>query len=199
MAKRYLSFTRMTLLENPLEYVVLVDEQDNPLGIGEKLATHQAGLLHRAISVFLFNGHQQLLLQQRAFSKYHSGGLWTNTCCGHPRPEESLLEAAQRRLWEEMGIRCALNKGFHFIYKAEFDNHLMEYELDHVFVGYFEGDAKVNPLEVYAAKWVDCDFLLNDILHFPERYTVWFRLALKGVIDYLSLPDQPSLVRSVEK
>jgi isopentenyl-diphosphate Delta-isomerase len=181
---------------NTLENVVLVDEQDNEIGSREKLITHLEGKLHRAVSVFLFNENGQLLLQQRAFSKYHSGGLWSNTCCGHPRPGESPVDAAERRLSEEMGICCELEKLFHFIYRAPLDNQITEYEFDHVFVGHFEGNPDPNPEEAHAWKWVDMDSLLNDIDNHPERYTVWFKIVLQN---YLNLPDQPSLVRKVEK
>ena len=117
------------------EQVILVDQQDREIGVAEKLEAHRKGKLHRAFSVFLFNAKDEMLLQQRAAEKYHSGGLWTNTCCSHPRPGEPTEAAARRRLREEMGISCNLNKAFDFIYRAEFDNGLIEHELDHVFIG----------------------------------------------------------------
>ncbi len=175
-----------SLLSEPaIENVILVDECDHPIGIGEKLAIHREGKLHRAVSVFLFNRERQLLIQQRAFSKYHSGGLWTNTCCGHPRPGESEIDAAQRRLWEEMGIRCVLEKLFDFTYKAVLDNHLIEHEFDHVFIGDFNGKPQLNPEEANAAKWIDLEDLLKDVRESPERYTVWFKIILQRVVDKL--------------
>lgn len=164
------------------ENVILVDEEDNEVGRGEKLATHLNGQLHRAVSVFLFNEDGQLMIQQRAFSKYHSGGLWSNTCCGHPRPGELPIEAAQRRLWEEMGIQCELEKIFHFVYKVSLDNQITEHEFDHVFVGRFDGEANPNPEEAHAWKWIDVDVLSCDILNHPERYTYWFKMVLERVM-----------------
>jgi isopentenyl-diphosphate Delta-isomerase len=164
-----------------LENVVLVDEHDNEIGVGEKLVTHLTGKLHRAVSVFLFNEDHQLLIQQRAYSKYHSGGLWSNTCCGHPRPGELPIDAAKRRLWEEMGIRCGLDKVFHFIYKAPL-GEITEYEFDHVFVGRFDGEAEPDPEEACAWKWINPDLLTSDISNHPERYTFWFKLILEKVL-----------------
>jgi isopentenyl-diphosphate delta-isomerase len=158
-----------------MENVILVDEQDRQLGAEEKLQAHLSGKLHRAVSVFLFNEKQEMLLQQRAYSKYHSGGLWTNACCGHPRPNEGTLEAAKRRLWEEMGIRCDLEKIFHFVYKAPLDNNITEYEFDHVFIGQFDGDVKADPLEACAWKWMEISQLEKDFSLHPSRYTFWFR------------------------
>ncbi len=164
-----------------MENVILVDEQDNEIGVEEKLQAHLSGKLHRAISVFLFNDKGELLLQQRAYSKYHSGGLWSNTCCGHPRPGETPLQASQRRLEEEMGIRSELEKRFHFIYKALLDNQITEYEFDHVFVGRFEGEAKPDPQEARAWKWVEASLLEKEVALFPERYTFWFKLLWQRV------------------
>jgi isopentenyl-diphosphate delta-isomerase len=164
------------------EFVILVDENDREIGIEEKLKAHQQALLHRAISIFIFNRKGQLLLQQRAFSKYHSGGLWTNTCCSHPRPGESLLAAAERRLQEEMGFFCPLKKVLQFIYKAELDQGLTEYELDHVFTGHFEGDPILNPQEACSFQWIDVKKLKEEIQKNPASYTVWFKLILDKVI-----------------
>ena len=122
-----------------LEEVVLVNEKDEAIGTMEKMAAHEKALLHRAFSVFVFNKNGDLLMQQRAHSKYHSGGLWTNTCCSHPRPGEHVADAANRRLQEEMGFTTSLNKAFDFTYKAAFDNGLTEHEFDHVFIGIYEG------------------------------------------------------------
>ena len=166
------------------ENVVLVDEHDNEIGSAEKLRAHLDGNLHRAISVFLFNDEQQMLIQQRAFLKYHSGGLWSNTCCGHPRPGELPLEAAKRRLWEEMGIRCKLEKVFHFTYKVALDNAITEHEFDHVFVGRFNGIANPNPLEAAGWKWINMDVLIKDVTEHPEHYTFWFKTVLEAVLHY---------------
>lgn len=159
------------------ENVVLVDRQDNKLGLMEKMKAHEEGLLHRAFSVFLFNEKGQTLLQQRADHKYHSGGLWTNTCCSHPRDGESYYEGAKRRLVEEMGIQTSdLKKAFHFIYKAALDNDLTEHELDHVFVGYYDKDPAINPDEVKSFKWMTIEEVSRDIQNHPEKYTEWFKI-----------------------
>lgn len=165
-----------------VEYVVLVDENDNEIGRAEKLDAHLKGQLHRALSVFLFNTEGQMLIQQRAFSKYHSGGLWSNACCSHPRPDELPLEAAKRRLWEEMGISCEMEKAFDFIYKVSLDNQLTEYEFDHVFIGQSDGDAHPNAEEAHDWKWIDIDALVRDIDDHPENYTYWFKMVLDKVI-----------------
>lgn len=161
------------------EQVVLVDKNDNPIGLMEKLEAHEKGLLHRAFSVLLFNDQQELLLQRRALDKYHCGGLWTNTCCSHPRPEEDVEDAAKRRLKEEMGIACDLQKSFEFIYKAEFDNGLTEHEYDHVFVGKFSGDPVINTNEVADWKYLALDAIRKDMSHHPYHYTPWFRIILE--------------------
>jgi isopentenyl-diphosphate Delta-isomerase len=161
------------------EFVILVDEQDNETGRMEKMEAHEKALLHRAFSIFVFNDAGQMMLQRRALSKYHSPGLWTNTCCSHPRPGESLGAATQRRLAEEMGFRCPLEKAFSFIYKAAFDHGLTEHELDHVFTGTYNGDPAINPAEVAEWKWVSVSALLEDVKNRPEAYTVWFRIALR--------------------
>jgi len=164
-----------------MEEVVLVNELDEPVGLMEKLEAHQKGLLHRAFSVFVFNEKQELLLQQRAFSKYHSGGLWTNTCCSHPRAKENILDAANRRLMEEMGMKVQLEHLTHFIYKAKFDNNLIEHEFDHVFIGHSNEAPCINKEEVESYKWVKINDLKGDIRTNPEDYTVWFKIALEKV------------------
>lgn len=158
------------------EYVILVDEQDKRLGLMEKIEAHEKGVLHRAFSVFILNHKNQLLLQQRALHKYHSGGLWTNTCCSHPRDGETNLEAAHRRLQEEMGMDAPLEKLLHFVYRAEFDNNMIEHELDHVFVGKCDANPVINPDEVEAYKWMDLDELKADIEKNPQLYTAWFKI-----------------------
>src|SRR5690242_3143777 len=134
------------------EQVILVDEHNNEIGIMDKQEAHEKAVLHRAFSVFIFNSEGKLLLQQRAASKYHSAGLWTNTCCSHPRPGEATLDGAHRRLEEEMGFDTELKEKFHFIYKAPFDNGLTEHELDFIYTGKFEGEPKLNLEEVQAYK-----------------------------------------------
>ena len=171
------------------EMVILVDEQDNQIGTEEKIRAHEMAQLHRAFSIFIFNTSGEMLLQQRARSKYHSGGLWTNACCSHPRPGEDIEQAAHRRLEEEMGFDCVLKKVFHFIYKVELDHGLTEHEFDHVFVGKYIGPINPNPQEVENFKWISIDDLKSDIAHRPEHYTVWFKIALNEILatDHYSL------------
>lgn len=161
-----------------MERVILVDERDRQVGSAEKMRAHAEGLLHRAFSIFVFDGRGRLLLQQRAISKYHSGGLWSNTCCGHPRPGETIAAAARRRLAEEMNFGCDLRDGFKFLYRAELDNGLTEHEYDHVLVGSFEGEPLPNPAEVGAWRWAEMDELLCDLRERPEDYSYWLRVAL---------------------
>lgn len=174
----------MTFIDTPTaEYVVLVDAQDQPIGIKEKLAAHEAGLLHRAFSVCILRkaGESwQLLLQQRAQGKYHSSGLWTNTCCSHPRPDEAIMQAATRRLQEEMGITAPLTACGHFIYKAALDNGLTEHELDHVFIGIVAGDIAVpyNTDEVMAYRWISLPELQQQLQQQPQNYTAWLKQVL---------------------
>lgn len=164
-----------------MEYVILVDEKDQEIGSMEKMKAHEKGLLHRAFSIFLFNDKNELLLQQRAHEKYHSGGLWTNTCCSHPRIGETVLEASNRRLMEEMGIQAKMHPEFSFIYKAKLDNELTEYELDHVVLGSFNGEPKINPDEVAAWKYVSMEEIEADMKLYPEKYTAWFRIVFDEV------------------
>jgi isopentenyl-diphosphate Delta-isomerase len=160
------------------EFVILVDEQDRELGVMEKMEAHQKGVLHRALSVLIFNSKGEMLLQKRAESKYHSGGLWTNTCCSHPRPSESISDAATRRLREEMGIELKLNHAGSFIYKAKLDQGLTEHELDHVFTGVFDGKPIINKHEVADWKYVSVGSLMMDITTHPTQYTEWFKIIL---------------------
>ena len=160
------------------EYVILVDAMDEPVGTMEKMEAHEKALLHRAFSIFVFNDDGQMMLQQRALSKYHSPGLWTNTCCSHPRPGESLEEATSRRIVEEMGFTCEMREVLSFIYKAPFDDGLTEHELDHVFIGTYNEDPEINSDEVAAWMWVEVDEILADVNENPENYTVWFKIAL---------------------
>ena len=158
--------------------IVLVDRQDIECGTMEKLEAHQKGLLHRAFSVFIFNNDNELLIHQRNFLKYHSGGLWSNTCCGHPRPNENVEAAAFRRLEEEMGFTCVLEKEFDFIYKATFGNGLIEHEFDHVFSGVYNKNPIPNIDEVSDYKWINWEDLLIDVEINPEKYTFWFKKCL---------------------
>ena len=168
------------------EKVILVDKNDTQVGLMPKLEAHQKGLLHRAFSVFIFNSNHQLLLQKRAVSKYHSGGLWTNTCCSHPREGEETINAANRRLIEEMGIKTNLRKVFDFIYKAELDNELTENEFDHVFYGLYNEDPIINTEEADDFKWIDMETLNNDITANGQNYTVWFKIAFDYFYKYLN-------------
>jgi isopentenyl-diphosphate delta-isomerase len=166
---------------NNIQQVVLVDEHDNEVGVMEKMEAHQKALLHRAFSVFVFNAKGEMLLQQRALSKYHSGGLWTNTCCSHPYPGESVADAAARRLHEELGFTTPLHKAFSFVYKAAFDNGLTEHEFDHVFVGEYEGTINPNQAEVGDYCYRSPDAIASDMELRPELYTAWFRIAFPRV------------------
>tara|TARA_Y100000782_G_scaffold115634_1_gene163554 strand:+ start:15886 stop:16410 length:525 start_codon:yes stop_codon:yes gene_type:complete len=163
------------------EQVILVDENDAVIGSMEKMEAHEKGLLHRAFSVFVFNDKGEMLIHQRAFSKYHSGGLWTNTCCSHPREGETVLEAAHRRIQEEMGFDCPMKEIFEFIYKAELDSGLTEYEYDHVLIGEFNDAPNLNPDEVADYKYIAMDVLKEDVAAHPEKYTEWFKIALDRV------------------
>jgi len=164
------------------EMVVLVDEQDRPIGLQEKLQAHVEGRLHRAISVFLFNDKGEMLLQRRSFSKYHSGGLWTNACCSHPRAGEELQAAATRRLKEEMGIEVSVEKVFDFIYQVSLEKGLTEHEFDHVFVGIFNEEPVLNLDEADDWKWISPEELELDVTKHPENYTAWFKMIFKKVI-----------------
>lgn len=165
------------------EQVILVDVNDAPKGHMEKLEAHRKGFLHRAFSVFIFNSKNELLLQQRAINKYHSGGVWTNTCCSHPRIGEDNLSAAKRRLTEEMGMSCDLAYKFNFTYKADFEDGLIEHELDHVFFGVTDDLPKINRDEVQDCRYLDLELLKIDILHHPKDYSPWLRICLDMVID----------------
>jgi len=163
--------------------VILVDTSDNPVGQMEKMEAHLKGELHRALSILIFNSQGEVLLQQRAFSKYHTPGLWSNTACSHPRPGEVSLEAATRRLGEEMGFTTALKESFAFIYKAHFENGLIEHEFDHVFFGTFDGVPSVNPEEANDFKWIKIVDLMEDMRSTPGSYTVWFRIIMEKMED----------------
>ena len=164
--------------------VILVDERDNKIGLQEKMEAHRKGNLHRAFSVFIFNRGGEMLLQQRALSKYHSGGLWTNACCSHPREGESVEGAAHRRLREEMGFDTDLKEIFSFIYFAELDKGLKEHEYDHVIVGDYDGSISPDPAEVESFKWIRLENLERDVRENPKSYTAWFPIAIDRVIDF---------------
>ena len=158
------------------EKVILVNEKDEQIGLMEKIEAHEKALLHRAFSVFVFNDKNELMIQQRAHSKYHSPGLWTNTCCSHQREGETNIQAGKRRLQEEMGFRTDLKDTISFIYKAPFDNGLTEHEFDHILVGNYEGQPNLNPEEVAAWKWMSLDDIKKDMQENPDIYTEWFKI-----------------------
>jgi isopentenyl-diphosphate delta-isomerase len=163
------------------ERVVLVDALDRETGTEEKLAAHQAGRLHRAFSIFVFDMRGNLLLQRRSDGKYHSPGLWSNTCCGHPRPGEQVPDAAHRRLMEEMGFDCPLSYAFSFVYRAELENGLIEHELDHVFTGRFPDQPEPDPTEVSEWRRAPVTALLADLQRNRARYSAWLEQALTGL------------------
>jgi isopentenyl-diphosphate delta-isomerase len=156
--------------------VILVDENDNPIGTMPKMEAHEKAMLHRAFSVFILNANDEVLLQQRANDKYHSAGLWTNTCCSHPHPGEDTLGAARRRLKEEIGMEADLQFVFKFMYKAPFDNLLTEHEIDHVFIGKTDQLPVINPEEVASYKYMKPEDIKLDMEQNPQSYTVWFRI-----------------------
>jgi isopentenyl-diphosphate delta-isomerase len=164
------------------DYLILVDEQDQQYGKLEKQLVHELGLLHRAFSVFIFNKKGELLLQQRADEKYHSAGLWTNTCCSHPRFGEEIKDSVTRRLEEEMGMNCELEFAFSFIYKSVFDNGLIEHELDHVFFGITDELPVPNKAEVKNWKYLPINLIRQDIKENPHQYTVWFKMVFERVL-----------------
>lgn len=166
--------------------VILVDKYDNPTGEMEKIEAHRKALLHRAFSVFIFNTKGELLLQRRAANKYHSGGLWTNTCCSHPYPGEETDYAAHRRLMEEMGMDTDLEYIRKFIYKAPFDNALTEHELDHIFIGITDDRPHINPDEVSEYKYMSLPDLERDIKEHPEQYSAWFNIILEKFMQEIS-------------
>jgi isopentenyl-diphosphate delta-isomerase len=169
-----------------MEHLILVNEQDEMVGTMEKMEAHQKAMLHRAFSIFIFNSKGEMLIQQRAEEKYHCGGLWTNTCCSHPRPEEETAAAAGRRLQEELGFTTPLKKVFDFVYKAPFSNGLTEYEFDHVFFGEYEGDLKPDPKEVAAVRYLSVNTIRSMMEEEPTQFTPWFHIAFPKMMDWLS-------------
>lgn len=168
------------------ELVILVDQNDTQVGVMEKMQAHVEAVLHRAFSVFIFNSKGELMLQQRAFSKYHSPGLWSNTCCSHPRPGEKTSDAAHRRMKEEMGFDCDFTEAFSFIYKAPFTNELTEHEYDHVFIGISDKLPVINTDEAAAYRMATIDNIRKEMNQDPEKFSVWFRIAFDRVEDYFN-------------
>ncbi len=166
------------------EFVILVDTNDRETGKMEKMQAHIEAKLHRAFSVFVFNSKGELMLQQRALSKYHTPGLWTNTCCSHPRPGEQTIDAAHRRLVEEMGFDCEIEEVFSFLYKVPFDNNLTEHEIDHVFVGSSDAVPEINPEEVESYRFATMDSIREEMKLTPGKFTPWFRIAFERVDEF---------------
>jgi isopentenyl-diphosphate Delta-isomerase len=161
------------------QHVILVNQNDEILGIKEKLIAHKEGLLHRAFSIIVFNDYKELLLQRRALSKYHSAGLWTNTCCSHPNPEENIEDSIHKRLSFEMGFDCNLYFGFSFLYKIKFKNGLTENEFDHVYYGFYNDLPQINYNEVMDFRWASIDALKKEVAESPQNFTAWFPLILE--------------------
>lgn len=168
------------------EYVVVVDENDNAIGLAEKMDAHINPVMHRAFSVFVFNSDKQLLLQRRALGKYHSPGLWTNTCCSHPRQGESVLDAARRRMLEEMGMSCAMEEIFSFTYKADVGQGLTEHEFDHVLIGHSDEMPQINPDEVDSIRYASLEEISKEIKEQPEIFTMWFKIVFSQVEEYFN-------------
>ncbi|MBD79506.1 MAG: isopentenyl-diphosphate delta-isomerase [Crocinitomicaceae bacterium] len=167
--------------------VVLVDQNDRPIATMDKIEAHQFGFLHRAFSVFIFNSKGEMLIHQRALSKYHCGGLWTNACCSHPRLNESTVVGAKRRLHEELGFTCNIRKVFDFVYKSEVGEGLVEHEFDHVFIGNYNGPVDANPNEIKAWKFANVEALKSDLKLHPDTYTPWFKIAFPLVVEHLEI------------
>ena len=167
------------------EEVILVDTNDVPLGTMPKMEAHEKAILHRAFSVFILNKEGQLMLQQRALSKYHSPGLWTNTCCSHQRLGETNIEAGTRRLQEEMGFKTPLKELFSFVYKATFDNGLTEHEFDHVILGYYDSEPIINHEEVTNWKWMNLEETIKEIKTTPDNYTAWFKIIFDRFYNHI--------------
>ncbi len=169
------------------EHVILVNENDEQIGTMPKLEAHEKAALHRAFSVFVFNGKNELMLQQRAAHKYHSPNLWTNTCCSHQRVGETNIEAGKRRLQEEMGFETELKDTIAFIYKAPFDNGLTEHEFDHILVGHFDSEPVLNPEEVSDWKWMSLDAIKKDMEYNPQFYTEWFKIIFEKFYEHINI------------
>ncbi len=166
------------------EEVILVDENDHETGTCEKLRAHEEGKLHRAFSIFVFNPDGQLLLQKRSRHKYHSDGLWTNTCCSHPRPGHAMEVEVKRKLMQEMGFACDVQWSFRFPYRVEFDNGMIEHEIDHVFIGRYDGKVSPNPAEVEDWKWMDLESLMIDVKTNSDAYSYWLKICIDRVLEF---------------
>ncbi|WP_048331315.1 isopentenyl-diphosphate Delta-isomerase [Bizionia psychrotolerans] len=171
------------------EQVILVNENDEQIGLMGKMEAHEKALLHRAFSVFVFNDKNELMIQQRAKHKYHSPGLWTNTCCSHQRAGESNIQAGKRRLQEEMGFVTDLEESISFIYKAPFDNGLTEHEFDHILIGHFNESPQINPEEVAAWKWMTLDAVKADLKMKPDLYTAWFKIIFEKFYEHINITE----------
>lgn len=174
------------------EQVILVNENDEQIGLMPKMEAHEKAVLHRAFSVFVFNDKNELMLQQRALDKYHSPGLWTNTCCSHQRDGETNIQAGKRRLQEEMGFVTELKESISFIYKAPFDNGLTEHEYDHVLLGKFNDTPVINPDEVADWKWMLLEDVKDDIDTSPEHYTAWFKIIFQKFYEHINITSDES-------
>lgn len=164
-----------------MEHVILVDESDKDIGTMEKIEAHMKGVLHRAFSIVIFNSRGEVLLQKRSRKKYHSAGLWTNTCCSHPLPGEPMADAINRKLAQEMGIAADLMFVYKFVYRTDLDNGLTEHELDHVYAGQFEGKPQINPEEVEAWRFASVEAIRAEIRNAPDNFTYWFRLIVDEI------------------
>lgn len=174
------------------EQVILVNEQDEQIGLMPKMEAHEKAVLHRAFSIFIFNDNDELMLQQRALDKYHSPGLWTNTCCSHQRDGETNIAAGKRRLKEEMGFVTDLQESISFIYKASFDNGLTEHEYDHVLLGTYNDAPKINLDEVASWKWMKIEGVKDDMALQPEIYTEWFKIIFSNFYNYINRKQDES-------
>tara|TARA_R110001583_G_scaffold33902_4_gene114260 strand:+ start:14101 stop:14640 length:540 start_codon:yes stop_codon:yes gene_type:complete len=174
------------------ENVILVNENDEQIGLMPKMEAHEKALLHRAFSVFIFNDNNELMLQQRALNKYHSPGLWTNTCCSHQREGESNIQAGKRRLQEEMGFAVDLKESISFIYKAPFDNGLTEHEFDHILIGKYNKVPEINTDEVADWKWMSLETVKDDMVLHPELYTEWFKIIFDKYYQHINIADNES-------
>ncbi len=172
-----------------MDRVILVDETGREIGTSEKVKAHADGLLHRAFSIFILNSRDELLVQRRAVDKYHSGGLWSNACCSHPRPGEAIEAAARRRLREEMGFECKLEPAFSFVYRERVSAALWEHELDDVLIGRWDGVPDPDPAEVADWRWIAPDDLRSELRRQPSAFTVWFPLAFSGLVERGLIPE----------
>ncbi len=168
-----------------LDHVILVDQDDREIGTEEKMAAHRSGVLHRAFSAFVVRPDGQMLLQRRAVTKYHSPGLWSNTCCSHPRPGESVLQAADRRMMEEMGMTVSLKRAFEFTYRAQLPGALVEHEYDHVLIGESQTEPVPSADEVGDWRWAPTSQIVNEMERTPDHFTVWFKIAFGRVLDHI--------------